>query len=115
HRARFVASPQRRNSGSRRDELPVTECAIAQVRSRSRRLDCMAMRPIVATGDSSRPLTAEPQLVDLLDGLEQFGIVTFHDRRIKRSFFSIDHVIVAPSGVYAVDAHPWSGRVEVHE
>ena len=75
----------------------------------------MAMRPIVATGDSSRPLTAEPQLVDLLDQLATFGIVTFHDRRIKRSLLFIDHVVVAPSGVYAIDERPWSRHVELRE
>jgi hypothetical protein len=73
------------------------------------------MRPIVATVDPSRPLTAEPQLVDLLDALATFGIVIFHDRRIKRSLCFIDHVVVAPSGVYAVDARPWSRHVEVRE
>jgi nuclease-like protein len=88
---------------------------IAQVRDRSRRLDCMAMRPIVATAEPSRSLTAEPQLVDLLDELATFGVVTFHDRRIRRSLCFIDHVVVAPSGVYAVDARPWSRHVEMRE
>jgi hypothetical protein len=73
------------------------------------------MRPIVATTEPARPLTAEPQLADLLDELATFGIVTFHDRRIKRSLLFVDHVVVAPSGVYAVDARPWDRRVEVRE
>lgn len=40
------------------------------------------------------------------------GIVALHDRRIPRSKANIDHIVVAPSGVYVIDAKRYSGRVE---
>ena len=51
----------------------------------------------------------------MLDGLSEFGNVTLHDRRIPRSRANIDHVVVAPSGIYVVDTKHVRGRVEVRD
>ena len=75
----------------------------------------MAMRPHVALSDGTRPLTTEQQIEDLLDGLAAFGVVSFHDRRVKRTLLIVDHVVVAPSGIYVVDVRRWSGRIELRE
>jgi hypothetical protein len=47
-----------------------------------------------------------------LDRLTAKGIVVIHDRRIPGSRANIDHIVVAPSGVYVIDTKKWSGRVE---
>jgi hypothetical protein len=39
-------------------------------------------------------------------------VQVIHDRRMPRSRANIDHLVVAPSGVYVVDAKKYSGKVE---
>ena len=49
-----------------------------------------------------------------LDALSSGGDVSvLHDRRIPGSRANIDHVVVAPTGVFTVDAKRYSGRLEV--
>jgi hypothetical protein len=48
----------------------------------------------------------------LLDGLRPRGILTLHDRKIPGSSANIDHIVVAPSGVWVIDAKNYTGRVE---
>jgi hypothetical protein len=48
----------------------------------------------------------------LLDRLASDRIQVIHDRRMPRSRANIDHLVVAPSGVYVVDAKKYSGKVE---
>jgi hypothetical protein len=43
------------------------------------------------------------------------GIEVLHDRLVPGSKANIDHVVVAPSGVYVVDAKHYTGRVEVRD
>ncbi len=41
------------------------------------------------------------------------GVVLLHDRRIPRSRANIDHIAVAPSGVWVIDAKRYKGKVAV--
>ena len=41
------------------------------------------------------------------------GIVILHDRRIPRSRANIDHLAIAPSGVWVIDAKRYTGKVAV--
>jgi hypothetical protein len=40
------------------------------------------------------------------------GVVVLHDRRIPRSKANIDHLVVAPCGIYVVDPKNYEGLVE---
>lgn len=40
------------------------------------------------------------------------SIVVLHDRRIPGSRANIDHIVVAPTGVYVIDAKNYKGRVQ---
>ena len=40
------------------------------------------------------------------------GEVILNDRRIPDGYGNIDHVVVAPSGVWIIDSKSWSGRIE---
>lgn len=42
-------------------------------------------------------------------------VVLLHDRRIPGSRANIDHIAVAPSGVWVIDAKKYKGRVEVRK
>jgi hypothetical protein len=49
-----------------------------------------------------------------LDALSSDGAMSvLHDRKIPGSRGNIDHVVVAPTGVFTVDAKRYSGRLEV--
>jgi hypothetical protein len=73
----------------------------------------MSAQPLPVYREAARNRTREAQVGQLLDGLAEFGVVTLHHRRIKRTRSTIDHVVVAPSGVYVVDTRMWNGRVEL--
>lgn len=47
-----------------------------------------------------------------LDVLASESVRVLHDRRIPGSVANIDHIVVAPSGVYVIDAKHYTGRVE---
>jgi len=40
-------------------------------------------------------------------------VIVLHDRRLPRSRANIDHLAVAPSGVYVIDAKRYRGKIEV--
>ena len=42
-------------------------------------------------------------------------VVLLHDRRIPRSRANIDHLAVAPSGVWVIDAKRYKGEVEIRK
>jgi hypothetical protein len=76
-------------------------------------------RLILAVTDDPQSTTAwaqgargEQQLGASLDANVPSGSVVLHDRRISRSRANIDHIVVAPSGVWVVDAKRYRGRVE---
>ena len=54
----------------------------------------------------------EAKLGKLLDPLREEGLAVLHDRRIPGSRANIDHLVVAPSGVFVIDAKNYKGRVE---
>ncbi|HEY4450520.1 MAG TPA: nuclease-related domain-containing protein [Solirubrobacteraceae bacterium] len=43
------------------------------------------------------------------------GVLLLHDRRMPGSRANIDHIAVAQSGVYVIDAKCYRGKIEVHE
>jgi len=54
----------------------------------------------------------EARLGKLLDPLRDEGMAVLHDRRIPGSRVNIDHLVVAPWGVFVIDAKNYTGRVE---
>jgi hypothetical protein len=54
----------------------------------------------------------EQRVGPLLERLRPFGAVPLHDRRIPGSQANIDHVVIAPSGVWIVDSKNYRGRIE---
>jgi hypothetical protein len=56
--------------------------------------------------------SGERALGKLLDPLRDEGIAVLHDRRIPGSKANIDHLVVAPWGVFVIDAKNYKGRVE---
>lgn len=66
---------------------------------------------VLALSDDPQSTTAwavgargEELLAKLLDGLVDEGVLTLHDRRIPGTQANIDHIAIAPSGVYVIDA-----------
>lgn len=62
-----------------------------------------------ATGSSG-----EERLGRRLDKLAGPDLHVLHDRRIRRTRANIDHIVVAASGVYVVDAKKYKGRPRLH-
>lgn len=54
----------------------------------------------------------ERQLGRHLDSLTGQGVVVLHDRANPRSRTNIDHIVVAPSGIWVIDTKNYKGRVE---
>ena len=50
-----------------------------------------------------------------LDTLTATGAVVLHDRRMPGSKANIDHLVVAPSGVWVVDSKHYEGRIEYRD
>ena len=50
-----------------------------------------------------------------LDGLRAHGVTTLHDRLLQPDkAWNLDHLVVAPAGVFFVDAKNWRGRLSVY-
>ena len=60
-----------------------------------------------------RGAVGEEKLARSLDALVERGARTLHDRRIPRSRANIDHLLVAPAGVFVIDAKRYVGRPEL--
>ncbi len=54
----------------------------------------------------------ERALGNILDPLREQRLGVLHDRRMPRSRANIDHIVVAPHGVFVIDAKNYKGRVE---
>lgn len=52
----------------------------------------------------------EEKLAEALD-----GFTVLHDRRVPGTRGNIDHVVVAPAGVFVVDAKRYEGRIEIRD
>ena len=48
-----------------------------------------------------------------LDRLADAGLYFLHDRRIPPTRANIDHIVIAPSGVYVIDAKNYTGRAQL--
>ncbi len=57
----------------------------------------------------------ERALGRLLDPLRDEGLAVLHDRQIPHSKANIDHLVVAPWGVFVIDAKNYKGRVETRD
>lgn len=57
----------------------------------------------------------ESKLAATLGRIDRDDVIFLHYRRVPRTRGNIDHIVVAPSGVYVVDAKRYRGRVEVRD
>jgi len=48
-----------------------------------------------------------------LDRLAHAGLYFLHDRRIPPTRANIDHIVIAPTGVYVIDAKNYTGRAHL--
>ncbi|GAA3441247.1 nuclease-related domain-containing protein [Planomonospora venezuelensis] len=60
-----------------------------------------------------RASVAERRTEAQLKGLERRGYRTLHARAIPDSEAQIDHLVIGPTGVYAVDSEKWDRRLPV--
>jgi hypothetical protein len=58
----------------------------------------------------ARGALGEELLGKRLDGLSDHGVRLLHDRRIRGTRANIDHIAIAPSGVFVIDAKRYQGR-----
>lgn len=57
-----------------------------------------------------RGAVGEEKLARSLDALTERGARVLHDRRIPGSRANIDHILIAPAGVFVIDAKRYKGR-----
>jgi hypothetical protein len=55
--------------------------------------------------------TGEAATAAILEALVALGAVVLHDRRIPRSRANIDHVLICPAGVFAIETKSYEGEV----
>jgi hypothetical protein len=55
----------------------------------------------------------EQKLAAALAGLP--GVVALHDRRVPGTRGNIDHLVIAPAGVFVVDAKHYDGRLQIRD
>jgi hypothetical protein len=63
----------------------------------------------------SRGSVGETKLAASLGKIGRDDVVFLHDRRVPGTRRNIDHIVVAPTGVYVVDTKRYKGRVEVRD
>jgi len=61
----------------------------------------------------ARGSIGESKLAAALGKIDREDVVFLHDRRVPRTRSNIDHLVVAPTGIYVVDAKRYAGKVEV--
>lgn len=87
----------------------------SQIRSRHKHLGgvILALRDDPqSTNAWAHGANGERALGRLLNPLREEGIGILHDRRIPGSRANIDHLVIAPYGVFVIDAKNYTGRVE---
>ena len=67
--------------------------------------------PNTAGASHTKGAGGEEKLGAALDGLVSRGLFVLHDRRRPRTAANIDHLVIAPNGVWVVDAKRYSGLV----
>ncbi len=55
----------------------------------------------------------EQRVGRILDRMARSGVQTLHDRKFPGSAANIDHVVVAPGGVFTIETKTYDGRLEV--
>ena len=50
-------------------------------------------------------------MAEALEGID--GLRVLHDRRVPGTRGNIDHIVIAPAGVFVVDAKHYEGRIEI--
>jgi hypothetical protein len=55
----------------------------------------------------------EELLAATLDGMA--GVIALHDRRVRGTRGNIDHIVIAPPGVFVVDAKHMDGLIEIRD
>jgi len=58
-----------------------------------------------------RGAVGEQKLAEALAGVD--GLVVLHDRRVRGTRGNIDHIVVAPAGVFVVDAKRYEGLIQI--
>jgi hypothetical protein len=57
----------------------------------------------------------EERVAQVLDGLAPHGVRAVHDRSAPDSDANLDHVVVAPTGIFVIDAKNWAGTLAVRD
>ena len=52
----------------------------------------------------------EERFAKVLEGID--GLRILHDRRVPRSRANVDHIVIAPAGVFVVDTRAYRGTIE---
>ena len=91
---------------------------VARLRDEAARGDAVAAQSLRIAQRDQRNWSAgaegERQVADALLVMERFGWVTLHDVHWPgRPLANIDHIAVAPSGVYVIDAKRYKGRPDL--
>jgi hypothetical protein len=60
-----------------------------------------------------RGATGERRTARLLEPLEQHGWAVLHDLAIPGSQANIDHLVIGPGGVFAIDSKQYRGRLQL--
>lgn len=82
----------------------------------AQRLRQKAERQLEVAGQYEKGAVGERATADALAGLDSQDWVVMHDLAWPgRARANIDHVVVGPPGVFAIDTKNWSGRVEVRD
>lgn len=82
----------------------------------AQRLRQKAERQLEVAGHYEKGAVGERATADALAGLDSQDWVVMHDLAWPgRARANIDHVVVGPAGVFAIDTKNWSGRVEVRD
>ena len=59
-----------------------------------------------------REAPGENEIAVMLDRLAEYHVVARHQVRLRRTRTKLDHLLIAPSGVYVVATEAWAERVE---
>ena len=70
------------------------------------------MREPASTTAWAKGASGEEQLGSALDALTDKGVIVLHDRQIPGSRANIDHIAIAASGVWVIDAKRYTGQIE---
>lgn len=65
-----------------------------------------------STSAWAKGAAGERKVAKMLDSVASRDVVSLHDRRVPGRRSNIDHIAVAPSAVFVIDAKHYRGRVE---